>query len=305
MKTNYLIVFLILLVCFSCDNRSEKTGSKLSFTKHIEFNHLYVVIDDSTYKYMFDSITFFNEFSNNLAEDVDAGEESWSGIYLFGKHNYLEIFKPNSYEGAQLGDVGLGFMTNKIGILDSLYNYWEQDFDSVNFGNRDFVEESGDTVSWFRYISIPTPDSLPISPWLMEHTKEHMLSIGFAENDIIDEVEYWDYLKTRRAWDLGITPDSVTYDKLFDKVTALHLTLSEKELIYLQQYLLSFGFIQYDTYFVKNDFKVKYAVTESEHYILNQVDFALLDTLVDETHSFNNLIISVSGDKASLKISYQ
>ena len=306
MKNQFLVVILLVVIAsWSCNNRIEKSDSNPSFMKNIKFNHLYVVIDDTTYNYLFDSLQFFNDFSLNYEDTVDAGDESWTGKYLMGIHNYLEIFKPNGYEGAKMGDLGLGFMTNKIGTLDSLYSYWKANLDSVTIENRDFVDENGDTTSWFRFISIPNIDSLPVDPWLMENTREHMISTGFTDNDLLNEIEFYEYSKTYTANRYDISPDSIIYNKLFDKVTSLHLTLSEKELNYLKQYLDDFGFTEKDGIFSGEDFDIKYSISESRHFILNQIDFSLLDTLESEKYSFRSLDLLVNGDKASLKFTYK
>jgi len=288
----------------SCKNKSEKSVKNPSFTKHIKFNHLYVVIDDTTYDYLFDSLKFLDKFSMNKEMHVDVGDDSWTGKYLLGKHNYLEIFKPGGYEGLKLGGTGLSFMTNQTGTLDSLYSYRNANPDSVTLDQRDFVDEKGDTTSWFRYITIPDKDSLQIAPWLMENTREHMMSLGFTDDDLLHEIEYWDYIKSRIANSFGISPDSVRYDKLFEKVTSLYLTLSQKELNLLKQYLFDFGFTEKDSTFSKDDFEIKYSITESRHFILNQIDFSLSDTIQNQEYSYRNLDLLFNGNKASLKFNY-
>lgn len=304
MKIKSLILLTLVVGIWSCNNKSNNVENKPSYTKHIKFNHLFVVIDDSTYNYLLDSLKFLDQFSINREMSVNVGDESWTGKYLFGKHNYLEIFKSDGKEGSKMGDVGLGFMTNKMGTLDSLYSYWEANLDSATLENRDLVDEKGDTSSWFRYATIPDKDSLQIKLWLMENTREHMIRSGFTDNDLLGEIEYWDYMKNFRASYYGISPDSIKYDKLFDKITSLHLTLSKKELSYLKQYLTDFGFTENGRTFSKDDFEIKYVISESRHFILNQVDFSLTDTLRNDKYSFKNLVLLIDGNKASLNFTY-
>jgi hypothetical protein len=304
MKAQSIIVILLMFGNWGCNRQKDDSLTNSSFEKHIRFNHLFVVIDDSTYKYMLDSLNFLNDFSRNREDTVDTGDESWSGKYLFGKNNYLEIFGTSGYEGAKLGDVGLGFMSNKLGTLDSLYRDWSISLDSVILTNRDFIDEHGEARPWLRTISIPNKDSLQIEPWLIENTKEEMIDAGFTENDLLNVIEFSDYSRYRRAKRLGISPDSAKYDKLFDKVTSIYLTLSDKELSYLRQYLIDFGFIEKNKAFSTNDFEVNFLVSESRHFILNQIDFALSDTLPKQKHTFKNLELLVEGNKASLKIKY-
>ncbi len=275
------------------------------YKKHIKFNHLYIVIDDYTYKYLFDSLEFFNDFARITESKVNAGSESWTGKYVIGYNNYLEIFCPKGFEGGKLGNVGFGFMPNKMGTLDSLYSYWKAEMDSVVLINRVFVDENGKSHSWFRAISIPDKDSLPINIWLMENTKENMLFAGFTENELSNEIDYWDYSRHFAANSSQTPLDSVKYGKLFDKVTSLNLTLSDKELSFLRLYLLSFGFSEKAKTFSKDDFQINYLISNSHHYIVNQIDFSLLGTLPCEKYTFRNIELSVKGDKASLKLKYK
>jgi hypothetical protein len=225
-------------------------------------------------------------------------------MYLIGKNNYLEIFNPKGYKGAQIGDVGLGFMTDKIGTIDSLYKHWRTNMDSVNLFTRKRIDEYTDTIPWFHFISIPNLDSVNIEPWLMENTKEEMISKGFTEEDLLKDIEYWDYAKASRARKLGLPPDSVVYNKLFDRILSLHLTLSAAEYNYIKQYFIGFGFTEHDGYFIKDNFEIHYTLTESKHYILNRIDFSLLDSVKTEEYSFKNFKFLVSGNKASMRIMY-
>lgn len=295
---------MLITLVWSCQNGIEKPFNATLYTKHIQFNHLYIVIDDTTYNYLLDSLNFLDRFSINMEMNVNAGEESWVGKYLFGKNNYVEIFKPGGFGEYKLGGTGLGFMTDKLGILDSLYGYWNEKLDSVTVDSRDFVKENGDSTLWFRYITFPDKDSVPIKPWLMEYTREHMLSSGFTDNDLLHEFEFWDYMRSNKASSLGVSPDSIKYNKLFDKITSLHLILSDDELSHLRQSLNEFGFEEKENTFSKDDFEIRFSITEARHFILNQIDFSLLDTLKKQKYSFRNLELLINGNTASLKFNY-
>ena len=304
MRFKHILVAILLLGIWSCTDNNQKSQLPPSFAKYIGFNHLYITIDDATYDFLLDSLKILDQFSVNQRSDVEAGDESWSGIYLFGKHHYLEIFKQGGFDDNRFGDFGLAFMSDKLGTLDSVYISWSSQFDSVTFDHREMTDQNGNDQSWFNYVEIPNADSLHIQPWLMEHTKEHMMDCRYTEHQLENEIEYWDYIKNMLSTTYNISSDSIKYDKLFEKVTALHLTLSEDELARLQLYLYDFGFNETDHKFSKNDFEIKYQFSGSSHFILNQIDFSLLDSVPEQKQTFRNLDFQMSGYKASLKFNY-
>jgi hypothetical protein len=55
------------------------------------------------------------------------------------------------------------------------------------------------TFPWFTALSISTRETLKVNIWLMENRREEMLNAGFKENDLQNEIEFWDYLRFSRA----------------------------------------------------------------------------------------------------------
>ena len=286
----------------ACNKKSANTNNS-GFRKNIRFNHLFVVIDDSTYKYLFDSLKFLKGFAKTSEQTTDAGTASWTGKYLFGLNSYLEIFKPGGAEGTKLGDFGMGFITNKFGTIDSLHNYWTKTLDSVHEENTT-ANDNGQTSPWFTSISIPNIDSLKISAWVFENSKEEMTYAGFTENDLTKEIEFSEYTKHISAKLQNIPVDSVKYDKLFDKVTSLQINLSSKELAYLKSLLIDIGFTEQDNSFVKEDFIITYSLNESEHFLLKEIGFSLLKKMPKEKYFFRKIEMIVDGDKATMKFRY-
>ena len=289
-----------MTACGQVKKLSDKTHS---LEQHIKFNHLYVVLDESTYNYLTDTLPFFKQFSGFKASSTNTPAESWSGKYLHGKNHYLEIFKPNSYKGAAIGDFGMGFMPNKLGTLDSLYNHWRKSFDTVSRTDKNIVD-NGVTSKWFTSLSIPAKDSLKVHIWLMEHSREEMLYAGFKDEDLEKEIEYWDYLRNMRAKTAKTTPDSIRYDKLFDRVSLVRLKVSNKELSFLRKNLMHLGFVERNKVFQGNDIAIKYEVTEAPHFILQQIDFDLAGNTKREDIVLNRLTITMAGDKASFVFNY-
>ena len=225
------------MIFFGCTSNSKKFENR--FEENIRFNHLYVVIDDSTYACLFDFIQVLDDFSYNDSETVDTGEETWSGKYLFGLHHYLEIFNLEGYENAKIGELGLGFITDKSGTLNSTRLRWEGKKDSIYVTNREIVNE-GQSSPWYQSISLPNLDSLRVTAWLMEHQKEEMIRVGFTDEDLQGVINWTEYINHSLAKSQKLSPDSIKFEKAFCRITSLYLTLTLNELEWLRVTLLDF-----------------------------------------------------------------
>ena len=294
---------MILIVVFGAFNKKGSNTNEIGFRKNIKFNHLFVVIDDSTYKYLFDSLKFLKSFAKTSEQTTDAGSDSWTGKYLYGRSNYIEIFKQGGAQGTKLGDLGIGFITNKYGTIDSLQNYWTKTLDSVHVDNQ-VITDSGKTTPWFTSVSIPNIDSLKITAWVMENTKEEMNYAGFTKSDLSREIEFSEYSKHVTAKMRNVPVDSVTYNKLFDKITSLDISLTGKELSYLKHCLLDIGFTEKNNSFAKEDFTITYSLNKSEHFLLKEIGFSLLKKMPKEQYSFRKIDMIVDGDKATMQFKY-
>ncbi len=120
MKVALISMAASLIIALNACNHNDEQSNNSEFRQNIQFNHLFVMIDDSTYKYLFDSLKLSGPFAKTKEETVNAGNESWTGKYVYGLGNYLEFFKPGSIKESKVGELGMGFMTNKFGTIDSL-----------------------------------------------------------------------------------------------------------------------------------------------------------------------------------------
>jgi hypothetical protein len=303
MRTIFISITIMLIIMSGAFTKMGGNTYRSGYKKNIKFNHLFVVIDDSTYKYLFDSLTFLKTFAKVKEDTVGAGDASWTGKYITGRNNYLEIFRPGGAKGTVLGDFGLGFMTNKFGTIDSLQNDWAKALDSVHVEHM-VIGDSGKTSPWYTSISIPNVDSLRISAWVMENSKEEMNYAGFTDTDLSREIDYSEYARNITAKVHHIPVDSVQYDKLFDKVTSLDIRLSTKELAYLSRLLTDIGFTEKKQSFSKDGFVITYSIHETKHFSLKEIKFSLLKKMPKDQYSFKKIKMLVDGDKAAMQFNY-
>gem|GEM_PF-5801638 len=76
MRIVFLSISIILIVVFGAFNKKSGDTSNIGFRKNIKFNHLFIVADDSTYKYLIDSLKFPENFAKISEDTMNAGSAS-------------------------------------------------------------------------------------------------------------------------------------------------------------------------------------------------------------------------------------
>jgi len=297
-----LLLSAIVLICLACDpnKKTEESVAPFAFAENIKFNHLYVVIEDSTYKYLFDSIPFFRTFAYVEEAEIDAGEDAWSGKYVSGNQDYLEIFRPGGAEGVELGDFGIAFMPNKLGVVDSLYSFWNTGKDSIRKELQKLTIGEGNEIPWFNAVAIYDADSLAISPWVMEQTRSFRQMAGFSEEELEQEISYAEYTQRSIATRNNIPYDSASYQRLYERVTMLSLQLTQDEYSYLSKYLRTFEFQESEGTFSRPDLIINYVIKEAKNSILNQIDFELREEVDKQSYSVGNIKFNLDGRTAQM-----
>ena len=293
---NRLLVTLFVLA-MAC-TAPVKKQTVFAGKDHIKFNHLYLVLDSITYQLLSDSIPFLKEFSGVRETNTVTKDETWSGKYLYGKGQYLELFGPAGYPGARTGDLGLGFMTNKMGTLDSLYHYWLPGKDSLERKDRTIIDK-GVSSPWFTSLAVYDQDSLQLRTFLLENAREELLYVGFTEAQLQQTIGYWEYMRYARAKNRNTSPDSITFTRLFEKVERLYLSVSGKELALLREHLTDFGFTEKDKIFHSNELEIHYELVSHGGQLLRQMDCKLTRPIASQEIRLNRLTIKVSEQKAS------
>ncbi|MFA8433390.1 MAG: DUF5829 family protein [Marinifilaceae bacterium] len=293
--------FLCLFVLFAigCTTSTHRSN----FRGNVRFNHLYVVIDDSTYKNLFEGMKILEDFSYIKEQSVDSEKKSWTGKYLFGRHQYLEILKPVGDKKGRVGEVGLAFRTDKLGTMNLIKDHWENNDENFTYSQRK-IKRKGKLSPWFDFLSLQQSDSLRVFSWLMESPKEELRSVGFSRADLKEVISWEKYSNHRRAKDLKIPADSVAYEKNFNRITQLHLTLTQYELDGLKRSLRDFGFTESGNKLVSQDVTIEYVISESKQFLLNRIDFELAGPMKPGTYSCNNLEFKVTEDSAHIRFLY-
>lgn len=135
-------------------------------------NHLNLVLDDATYSDLAGSSFLRDNFAGSaIATTAANGGESWSGIYLYGEHTYVEFFSAKgARKGREVGDSAIGFGVEEEGGAHVLAEALRQSFGAhVQEGVRTKVL-AGEEFPWFKVATIVPADGHPMfSDWVMEY----------------------------------------------------------------------------------------------------------------------------------------
>jgi hypothetical protein len=235
-KSKPILCLLLAIFCYGILSAQEKNSPT-----PVCLNHICIVLDSVTYHHFFNSPFMTDTLGDYEVDSTTTTSQSYFGNYLFGKEGYLERLSTNAYKNASLGDIGLGFITFRTGDIWRIRDEWQRhSADSIRT-DTGFFDNKGTKESWYYSIWLSNKDFvMQISIWLQEHTPEHMKLVGFSEAEMKHEITWGTYIQ--KQWGKKFT-------KLFDRITAVHLSLNNDEFEYLRKTLIGFGLIQLGTTF--------------------------------------------------------
>lgn len=118
---NKILVFLSLLFATSLSLTAQDSTPK------IVLNHFLVIVDSVTYQEILESKVLNSDFAYSHEKKL----KGYSGIYILGQDNYIEIFNPNSIENEHTdpGTSWICYTSMKANYLKKLNSIAENTFD--------------------------------------------------------------------------------------------------------------------------------------------------------------------------------
>jgi hypothetical protein len=153
----------------------------------IFFNHLYIVLDDKTYRAIQASDFLRSAFSGREQRStITAAGETWSGTYYYCQDNYLEFFGESTGRhwraGAQEGWAGLAFSTDKPGGVEAVRQLMQEEYGYDPFYELRKLSVKEKTVNWFHYVRLAEKVGLEsFDSWLMEYHADIFDFKGIAQ----------------------------------------------------------------------------------------------------------------------------
>ena len=163
----------------------------------VYFNHLYVVLDDKTYRAIQASDFLRSAFPGmERRGTLTAAGETWYGTYFYCRDNYLEFFGASTgrhwQPGAQDGWAGVAFSTDQAGGVAKIRQALIDRYHYTPFSELRQLRTPQKTVNWFHQVKLVERLSLgSFDSWVMEYHPEIFSHKGIellSESDLTREM---------------------------------------------------------------------------------------------------------------------
>jgi hypothetical protein len=123
----------------------------------IFLNHVYRVLDTETFEAIDRSEYLRTRFAQFERRTTSAGDDSWTGLYFYGKHTYFEVLAADAGRNRPVGACGIALGVEEPGGSDAVRSA----LDRVEKGARSLPrsrETAGRLIPWFRMTGLPPSD---------------------------------------------------------------------------------------------------------------------------------------------------
>lgn len=294
MKKSWLLTIILLaftrVMCQSSDSIS------------VVISHVFFCIDSISYQNLFKHEFIAELFANTHESSSKTLTDSWTGKYLMGRQSYLEVFAPAQKDtglqvGDKFGDVGIVFRTKKPGDINRIDSIITTDKRKGELTLMKYEEkERIIPFNYNLYLSNPEIQET-FRPYIEEFTAGFLTRCGFTESEIKAGITEEQFREKRRG---------KKYEKLYDNIDQIELTLTANEFKYLAETLKYVGFSQIGYRFTNKRLQIVCLIQEDRKYKLKAIQFSLVHP-VDELniHISKQLSFTASGAKASFQFDYR
>lgn len=289
---------LAIVLAFGSWQASSQTHDSIK----VVISHVFFCIDSVSYQNLFKHEFITTLFADTRESSSKTITDSWTGKYIMGRQSYVEAFRANATDtslslGDKFGDLGIVFRTKKPGDIQKIDT-------RIKLDNRDTRLEvlrydADGKIIPFNYNLHLSNVSLQetFRPYVEEFTVEFLDLCGFSESEITKGITEEQFREKRRG---------KSYNKLFDNIQKIELTLTDEELEYLAETLKYIGFSRKANRFTNDRLEILCMLEPNRTYKLKALHF----TLLNESKNINieiskNLIFTASGNKASFQFNYR
>jgi hypothetical protein len=287
---------MILVACF------VQVRSQVNDSANVVISHVFFCVDSVTYQNLFKHEFITNLFAYTRESSSQTLTDSWTGKYLNGRKSYIEVFATNDKKalpqlGDKFGDAGLVFRTKKPGDIHKIDARMKADKRDTHLELMKY--ESDGKIIPFNYNLYLSNAAIQetFRPYVEELTEDFLKLSGFSESKIKAGVTEEQFREKRRG---------KKYEKLFDNIEKIELTLTRKEFAYMAETLKYIGFSRSGHRFVNNGLEIFCSVQQNRKYKLKAIYFTLLNASESITIEISkNLTFIASGTGASFQFKYE
>lgn len=258
------------------------------------FSHFYFVIDSLAYQTLatdkFCTDTLFYTGQSNSATD----QGTWTGNYLMGPFDYLEVFHSSSLPAGAVGQIGVGELLHKFYEGDLLLQHWtklagesiEQQFFTANAGKDTLIIELlnyRDSMLWGGTASF----------FVMYYHPPLMLKGGFTQEELTAGVNQQ---QINQKW-YNRNP----YQRLYKKTEKIHLQLTPHEYKRHKLALLALGYKEIGKQVFKKDIEINITIQDKPVSRLKKIEFSLTGKKLQRMITLSpNVYIKIEGERGEL-----
>lgn len=146
-------------------------------TPPVDHNHFYVTVDKETFKAMRESKWLRSEFADVSEQTHSSGDETWTGLYVYGVGSYVEVFAAGREKPE--GKSGLGLLTTAPGGVDDvLYHFRRGPLAAKAERDLMFLGSADKQEPLAHIATFGGQEKTNLSVWLMEYHAEFYRRCG-------------------------------------------------------------------------------------------------------------------------------
>lgn len=157
----YILIFLALIVGIAFFVVRKKMNDQKT-SKNVFLNHIYTILDETTYDEIKKSDFLNNKFCQcqeqtcaGIDENDSGTNLSWTGLYLIGEHTFIELFgqqDQSKLQALQIGNIGLKFSVDREEDLEKILETFKQKFTTNVFDGLYKRTVDNEAVPFFYYV---------------------------------------------------------------------------------------------------------------------------------------------------------
>jgi hypothetical protein len=200
-----------------------------------DFFHLDLVVDAEDFEQIRKDKFWNGVFGNIFVDSSSINGKPSTEIYMLGQETFLHINLNQGYWENRTGGGGIIFQSRFPDNLDSIANAW-QEFYPDSILRRKVKTSAGDEVSEVAIYSkrdSASPVVPAFYPVFLSFSRSSYLNWGFTNEKINQGISMKEYM---HSWDTSLQR------KLFRKITAIHVRVTETERQWLESGLKTAGY---------------------------------------------------------------
>lgn len=205
----------------------------------VYLNHLYLVLDEKTYRDITNSDFMRREFANfEERTTVSQDGKSWTGAYFYGEKTYIEFFLAGRDPQFKSNESGMGFGVEQAGAAEIYYSRLKEKFGAQAEKGLITKKINGQDIAWFHdaYVNYKD-DKQTFFDWLMEYEKDYLKKfypdLKPAEDGITRRQNLARSFKSERLFknvrEVTIALNETERDRLVKELEAFNYKIEQKK----------------------------------------------------------------------------